>query len=83
MMYIVQSITGSNLQNLLLLTDKHRIEELCKDKIRKLKYHQMEENDKWKVQFIREITVVKFNKLEVPNFSDEELDEILSHLCTS
>jgi hypothetical protein len=43
----------------------------------------MEENDKWKVQFIREITDVKFNKLEVPNFSDEELDEILSHLCTS
>ena len=79
----VQSITGSNLRNLLLLTDKHRIEELCKDDIRKLKYHQMEENDKWKVHFIREITDVKFNKLEVPNFSDEELDEILSHLCTS
>ena len=79
----VQSITGSNLRNLLLLTDKHRIEELCKDDIRKLKYHQMKKNDKWKVQFICEITDVKFNKLEVPNFSDEELDEILSHLCTS
>ena len=78
-----KSITGSNLRNILLLTDKHRVEELCKDDIRKMKYHEIEEKDEWKVKFIHEITDVKFNKLEVENFSTEELDEILSHLCTT
>ena len=79
----VRSTTGSNLRNLLLLTDKNTIDELCKDDIRKLKYHQIDCKDAWKVKMINEITDVKFNKLEVENFSHEELDEILSHLCTS
>ena len=79
----VRSITGSNLRNLLLLTDKNKIEELCKDDIKKMKYQQIEENNVWKVNMITEITNVKFHKLEVQNFSIEELDEILSHLCTT
>ena len=79
----VRSTTGSNLRNLLLLTDKNTIDELCKDDIRKLKYHQIDCKDAWKVKMINEITDVNFNKLEVENFSHEELDEILSHLCTS
>ena len=79
----VRSITGSNLRNLLLLTDKNKIEELCKDDIKKMKYQQIEENNVWKVNMIKEITNVKFHKLEVQNFSIEELDEILSHLCTT
>jgi hypothetical protein len=32
----VRSTTGYNLRNLLLLTDKNTIDELCKDDIRKL-----------------------------------------------
>ena len=79
----VRSITGSNLRNLLLLTDKNKIEELCQDDIKKMKYQQIEENNVWKVNMIKEITNVKFHKLEVQNFSIEELDEILSHLCTT
>jgi hypothetical protein len=51
------------------LTDKNSIDELCKDDIRKLKYHQMDCKDTWKEKMINEITDVKFNKLEVENFS--------------
>jgi hypothetical protein len=49
----------------------------------KEKYQQIEKNNVWKVNFIQEITDAKFRKLEVPNFSIKELDEILSHLCTT
>ena len=70
----VRSTTGSNLRNLLLLTDKNTIDELCKDDIRKLKYHQIDCKDAWKIKMSNEITDVKFNKLEVENFSHEELD---------
>ena len=44
---------------------------------------KLRKKDEWKVKFIHEITDVKFNKLEVENFSTEELVEILSHLCTT
>ena len=79
----VRSTTGSNLRNLLLLTDKNTIDDLCKDDIRKLKYNEIDGKDVWKVNMIHEITDIKFNKLEVENFTQDELDEILSHLCTS
>ena len=49
---------------------------MCKDE-------QIEENDGWKVKMINEITDIKFHKLEVEDFSVEELDEILLHLCTA
>ena len=78
----MRSITGSNLCNLLLLSDENSIEELCKEDLKQLKYEQIDENDVWKVKMINEITDIKFEKLEVENFSVEELDEILFHLCT-
>ena len=79
----VRSITGSNLRNILLLTKKNRIEEFCKDDLKQMKYEEIEENDGWKVKMINEITDIKFHKLEVEDFSVEELDEILLHLCTA
>lgn len=78
----MRSITVSNLCNLLLVSDKNSIEELSKEDIKQLKYEQIAENDVWKVKMINEITDIKFQKLEVENFSIEELDEILFHLCT-
>ena len=78
----VRSTTGSNLRNHLLLTD-NTIDDLCKDDIRKLKYNKIDCKDVWKVNMIHEIRDIKFNKLEVENFTLEELDEILSHLCTT
>ena len=79
----VRSTTGSNLCNLLLLTSKDTIEEITSEDIKKLKYHQIDENEIWKVNFIKELTDLKFNQLEVEDFSREELDDILSYLCTS
>ena len=75
--------TASNLRNLLLLTDKDNVENLCKDDIRKLKYSKIDCNDVWKVKMINEITDTKFDKLDVENFTPEELEVILVHLCTS
>ena len=79
----VRSTTGSNLRNILLLTDKNHIEEICIDDIRKMVFEEIDDRDKWKIDFINEITDVKFNQLDVEHFSREELDEILNFLCTS
>ena len=77
----VRSTTGSNLRNILLLTDKSNIEDLRKDHIREIKYHNVDPTNEWKIGFIKEITDVKFNQLEVENFSKEELEDILEILC--
>ena len=79
----VGSTTGSNLRNLLLLTDKNSIEEINSDDVRSMNYHPIEEKDAWKVNLIKELTNIKYNELELSEFSREELDEILSYVCTS
>ena len=79
----VGSTTGSNLRNPLLLTDKNSIEEINSDDVRRMKYHPIEEKDAWKVNIIKELTNIKYNELELSEFSREELDEILSYVCTS
>ena len=78
-----RSTTGSNLRNILLLTDKDNIDELTKDDVSTLKYKKVDDNNAWKIKMIKEITDVKFNKLDVENFTKDELEEILSFLCTS
>jgi hypothetical protein len=79
----VRSTTGSNLRNILLLSDKNHIEEICIDDIRKMVFEEIDDRDKWKIDFINEITNVKFDLLDVEHFSREELDEILNFLSTS
>ena len=41
----VRSTTRANLRNLLLLTDKNTIDDLCKDDIRKFKYNKIDCKD--------------------------------------
>ena len=79
----VRSTTGSNLRNLLLLTEKSSVDELCKADVRNLMYKPIEKNDDWKVGFIHEIIDLKMNKLEVEGFSEEELADILAYLSTA
>ena len=78
-----RSTTGFNLRNILLLTDKYNVDELTKGDVKALKYQNVDENNAWKIKMIKEITDVQLNKLDVENFSKDELEEILSFLCTS
>ena len=67
----VRSITGSNVRNILLLTEKDDFEDVTKHDIKKLKYH--ESNDSWKTSFIKEIINIKNNHLGLNEFTKEEL----------
>ena len=65
------------------MTNKNHIDELRKEDVQKLRYQNENQNNYWKIGFIKKIIDLKFNQLEVDNFSKEELDEILTFLCTS
>ena len=78
-----RSTTVSNLRKILLLTEKDTIDELSKADVTSLQYQEADPKNKWKINMIKEITDIKFDQLEVENFSKDKLEEILSFLCTS
>ena len=51
-----RSTTGSNLRKMLLLTKKNNIDELSKDDVAALHYHEVDPKDGWKIKMIKEIT---------------------------
>ena len=79
----VRSVTGKNFRNIMLLASKDRIEDVTKRDIDNIGYHKLEENEVWIVEAIEEIINVKSGLLDVPGFELEELEDILSYLCTS
>ena len=78
-----RSVTGSNLRNIMLLTEKDTIEEINGSEIDKLKYHELNDEETWKVDMILELTDVKFKQATIEGFTDDELEEILEFVCTS
>ena len=78
-----RSTTGNNLRRLMLLMNKENVDQIDKSDYKHLEYHEIDDEEKWKVAFIREVTNVKFNRFEVEGFEQDELDEILDFLCTS
>ena len=79
----VRSVTGQNFRNVMLLAGKTSVEEVKKEDAYKIEYFPMDENDMWKVDAIKEIIEVKNKMLNIDNFELEELEEILTYLCTS
>ena len=79
----VRSITGSNIRNILLLTEKDAFADITKRDIRELKYKEIASDDFWKIGFIREIIEVKNEQLGLNDFTKEEINDILAYLCTS
>ena len=78
-----RSKTGSNLRNLMILTGKTKVENLCVGNISKLKYVNLPADDEWKIAIMNEITDLRYGLLEVPHFKKSELQEILCYVCTS
>ena len=47
-----------------------------------IKYHEVQESEVYRVDFIKEIVELKYGELVVPGFTVEELEEIQDYLCT-
>ena len=77
-----RSVTGYNLRTILLKSSADSIQELKPHHVT-AQYRDIPECEEFRVGFIREIIEVKNNKLEVTGFEDDELEDILQHLCVS
>ena len=78
-----RSITGSNLRNILLMTEKATVEELVPEDVRYFKYHPMSEGEGWKIAILQEINETLQGNMNISEFEHDELEEMLEYLCTS
>ena len=78
----VRSTTGSNLKEISLLVNKS-VDHLSPRDASDVQYHQVRNEDQFRVGFIWEILNVKHGQLEVSGFTEKELELILENLCTS
>ena len=82
-MYSVRSTTGYNLRRIMLETNRVDVNQFDNFKIEEIKYHPVNDEDKWKVSVIKECIDAKFGKFEIDGFSKEQLDEICGNLCSN
>lgn len=80
--YDTLSVTGRNLRIILQQTHVQDVRSLRPGDV-SFKYRDVPENEQYRVGFIKELVDIKNSQLEVQGFNDEELDDILQHLCVS
>ena len=78
-----RSVTGSNLKRILILTKKTKVEDVTSKDIEDIEYAKMCQEEKWRIEMIKELTDIKFGQLELDGFSNEECEEILNFACVS
>ena len=78
----IRSTTGKNLRGILLQTNKVNVNQLTVSDSLQLKYHPIDENQKWKLKIIREVLSTRSEELNVDGFSSVELEEIFHHICS-
>ena len=78
-----QSVTGSNLRNIMLLVNKHSVLDLVPDDALLVPYYEIPENQLWRKEMVNEITEAKFGNLAIEGFTTKELNVILEYVCTS
>ena len=82
-MYDVRSTTGKNLRNILLLANKSCVDMLRKSDVQDISYHQAVETEKWRVDLINELIDTREGKLMFDGITDDEVNEMINHLCIS
>ena len=78
-----QSVTGSNLRNIMLLVQKTNVDDLVPDDASNVTYHEIPDCEAWRIGFVNEITDVKFGQASIDGFTRKELNVILKDICTS
>ena len=62
---------------------KRSVDEIRAEDIDSLEYNPIQEDQSWRVSIVKELIDVREKECEVQGFTDEELEEIINHVCTS
>ena len=79
----VRTVTGSNLRNILMLTNTLKVDNLDPSLVNMIEYHKIKEDQKWRVDLMNELIGIKHGEIHTPEgWSKEDLVEILNYTCT-
>ena len=83
----LKTLTGKNVHHILKSIDSEDIMEVKVNKVKKtFKFAEIDEQEKFRVEFIKEITNIKNNIIgfddHEDNFNNDELNEILNYLSS-
>ena len=74
---------GNNIKSMLADANLHNIENLSISHLkRNIQYKATAMEDKWKISIVRELLDIKMGAWHIPTFSAEQVDGILTYVCT-
>ena len=77
----VRTVTGSNLRNILRMTNLSNIDDMTYHSVKSVRYYEADETENWRL-LIMEIMDIKFGALGFPHdWTVQDLDEILKMAC--
>ena len=79
----VNSVTGSNLRNIMKLVNKTCINDLSPDDSRLVSYHPVPAEEEWRISLVRELIEIRNQTADLQGFSWKELEDILNFACTT
>ena len=77
------SLTGRNLRRIMLLCDKNSPSSLEASDISSLQYFSLPQEEEWRIGMINELIDIRLNRVELPGFSKEEINDLLKIACVS
>ena len=79
----VRTVTGSNLRNILLLTNEMQVDRLRPSMVDMVSYRQVEENQTWRIPLMLELLEIQHGEKNLNgNWSEKVLKRMLSIACT-
>ena len=79
----VKQDVRSNSKKIMLLSGKTRVEEVDQSDATKLKYHQLNDDEEWKVVTNKELIDVKYGRKELENLNYHEIKLTIDRLPIS
>ena len=77
----VRSTTGSNLRDIMLAVNKDNVLDLEPSDSNKIKYNEAKEEDRWKIDILKELIEVRNGTLQVETLTNDEASAIIEDLC--
>ena len=81
--YDTRSITGSNLREILLLTEKNNISELDKEDGKSITYKEVPEEELWRIESLKELIDVRWGRSVLSGFTEKEIEHMIHFVSTN
>ena len=79
-----KSVTGKNLRHIMLLLGVNNIADITTNACKSMKYHiATEGEEKTRLDMVKELIDVKRNNCHLQYFESNEIDEMITYLCTT